>query len=150
MLIDVPSVVVSPTEAVLLLRLCAPEITTRQVKGRPIPDELKRVLGDLARAAKSVSESGRSEDIPSPHTDPFRAAIVDGMTTRQAAELFGCTQRAVIARLHRHTLPGVQLPDGSWLVDIARHGANEGGRGFVAATSSPCGTPAQPSEATVA
>jgi hypothetical protein len=115
-LIDRPSVVVPAALAGPLLELAAAEMGRRRERGQAISEPVRQVLHELATVAQ---DHARGSDVRSdPRTDHFRAPMVGGVSTAIAAERLGISQRAVVARLHRETLPGERQPDGTWLVAL--------------------------------
>lgn len=97
-----------------LLELAVAEAQRRHAAGRVLGGEMRELLGELARVA---------QDSDGPHRAAGRAAqgrtpIIDGVTTKAAAEALGIDQRTVRKRIESGRLRAERSEDGSWLVDI--------------------------------
>ncbi len=118
MLVERPIVLVSAEEAawlVLLLDGGLDEVRSSRVT---VPDRLWRMLADLRRAADlhragAGSASGTSAT-PTDH-DPSSSSLTDEMTTKEAAEVLGISDRGVRAALDAGRLRGRRLGR-CWLV----------------------------------
>ena len=109
-----PAVLVPRHLAQPLLELAVAEASRRALAGRVLGDELKQLLGDLARAAR--------QEIPVPTgsdggSDRFRGSTLEGVTTTTAATALGISPRAVVKQIHAGRLTAEQQPDGRWLIN---------------------------------
>jgi len=107
--------VVSSLPAAWLLQLARRERDRLSVAGRRLAPVFEAAIEDLARAAAEARSERRTDQ----RSESFRAPIVDGMSTRAAADRLGISTRAVVARCHRGTLRAVQRDDRTWAIDLA-------------------------------
>jgi hypothetical protein len=96
-----------------LLELLAPEVRRRQESGGILADAIRHLLGELAWAGKCCSAA-----VPSGVPTRSAVPILNGMTTREAAEQLDITERGVLARIYRGRLDAQQQDDGRWLVRL--------------------------------
>lgn len=124
----VPAGVVVPERlAGAVVSLLAPALADRHTRGIPLPGAVAAVVADLVLMAQrsdvpNVALS-KPQRVGSRRSEPSEAGrrlpMMSGVTTRQAADHFGTTTRAVTARICRGTLHAVRSEDGRrWLVDL--------------------------------
>ncbi|MDQ3350742.1 MAG: hypothetical protein M3501_02105 [Actinomycetota bacterium] len=117
-----PGVFVPAHDAQSVLDLLHEAAARRQERGVAIPLPVRGLAAELARAARverdRVFRLGTSR-----RTETGTGLTMEHMTTSEAANALGITQRAVIAKLHRGTLDGVQQTGGRWLLRLNEESA---------------------------
>lgn len=120
-------VVVPERLAGAFVSLLAPALAERHTRGIPLPGAVAAVVADLVRMARRSDvrnvETSEPQRVDSRRSEPSEAGrrlpMMGLVTTRQAADHFGTTTRAVTARICRGTLHAVRSEDGRrWLVDV--------------------------------
>jgi len=119
--------VVPERQAGAIVTLLAAGLAERHQRGIPLPGAVAAVVSDLVWMARRSDvpnvATSKPQRVDSRRSDPSEAGrhlpMMGFVTTREAADHFGTTTRAVTARITRGTLRAVRSEDGRrWLVDV--------------------------------
>lgn len=128
MIVRADSVIVPAHLAGALLELTSRATSERLTRGQPIPDDVRRLLAELATLATAAG-SARSDSIvgsgqvsgfrsSDAGVSSFRSRTLNTMTPSQYAERHGIGVRAVTKRLNKGKLRGELQANGRWLVQL--------------------------------
>ncbi len=114
----VDGVFVPAGDAAGLLELARREIGRRLESGEPIPESVRRLLGELGAVAGEHRRRSTSADSSATPTGVFRGPMMDTMTTPQAANHLGISERGVRYRIATGALPATKNDAGYWHIQI--------------------------------